>query len=355
VINAAMPVQARRVFRLGLTIALSLAIAYGLNFPLPFIAPILALMLTVKPAPPMGLKGLVGLLLVLMITLGMGLLLIPILVNYPVSGVLLIAVGLYFSTYMTIHQGKALVGGLLTIGITIIPAAGLLGFYFGVLVIQALTLGMTLAIICQWIVYPFFAEDSANETAEKSAPVNAEQSSWLALRTTLIVLPPVLLSLSNPAMYLKLIMKAVALGQQGSELSARNAGMELLGSTFLGGCFAILGWFLLDMFTSLWMFFWCMLLFGVFFSSKIYGIMVTRYSVSFWTNVVITMLILLGSAVQDSANGDDVYQAFFVRMMMFIAVTLYAWLAIYTLEQLRIYRLRRRGFQPIVSKEASKC
>jgi hypothetical protein len=53
------------------------------------------------------------------------------------------------------------------------------------------------------------------------------------------------------------------------------------------------------------------------------------------------MLILLGPAVEDSANGKDVYAAFAVRMGLFIAVTLYAWLAVYVLEQLRSRHLRR--------------
>ncbi|MNP52558.1 hypothetical protein D3C76_1469580 [compost metagenome] len=36
------------------------------------------------------------------------------------------------------------------------------------------------------------------------------------------------------------------------------------------------------------------------------------------------MLILLGQSVQDSANGQDVYGAFAVRMALFLAVSLYA-------------------------------
>ena len=51
---------------------------------------------------------------------------------------------------------------------------------------------------------------------------------------------------------------------------------------------------------------------------------------------------LLGSAVQDSANGKDVYQAFVVRMGLFVAVALYAWLAVHLLEQLRDRRRRSR-------------
>jgi hypothetical protein len=49
---------------------------------------------------------------------------------------------------------------------------------------------------------------------------------------------------------------------------------------------------------------------------------------------------MLGPAVEDSANGKDVYQAFAVRMALFVAVTLYAWLAIHLLEQ---WRSRRFG------------
>jgi hypothetical protein len=53
------------------------------------------------------------------------------------------------------------------------------------------------------------------------------------------------------------------------------------------------------------------------------------------------MLILLGPAVEDSVNGKDVYAAFAVRMGLFVAVTIYAWLAVYLLEYLRMRHLSR--------------
>ena len=58
-------------------------------------------------------------------------------------------------------------------------------------------------------------------------------------------------------------------------------------------------------------------------------------------NTVVTMLILLGSAVQDSNGGKDVYKAFAVRMTLFVVVTLYAWIAVIVLERLRVRRLDR--------------
>lgn len=336
-----MPVAARRVFRLSLTVALALAVGYGLGLPLPYLAPLFALFLTAAPAPPLGAKGLLGLILVVLLTLGVGLLLVPLLTYYPVVGVLLVAVGLFFSAYLTVGGGKALLGTLLTVGVTLISAAGTVDYGLAVAVIQTLVLGIGVAVACHWVVYPWFAEDAV--PAKKASPAGAggDQAHWIALRATLIVLPAYLLALTNPAMYLAVIMKSVSLGQQGSAVSVRDAGRELLGSTFLAGCLAILFWFVLGLAVNLWMYFWWMLLFGVYLASKLYGVAASRYPPSFWHNTAVTLLILLGPAVEDSANGKDVYAAFAVRMGLFVAVTLYAWLAIEILEYLRTRRGRR--------------
>ncbi len=336
-----MHIQARRIFRLSLTTALALAVAYALAVPLPFLAPLFAIMLVAKPAPPPGLKGLVGLVLLVLFTLGVGLVLIPMLQHYPVAALLIVALGLYFSSYLTVNLGKGLVGALLTVGFTLISAAGTVDYALATTVIQALVLGLVISIVCSWLVYPWFPEDPMAGPPPAAPAGSEEQSTWIALRATLIVLPVYFLTLTNPLMYMPTLMKSVSLGQQGSLMDARSAGRELLGSTFLAGCFAVLFWGLLGLSTSLWMFFWWMLLFGVYFSSKLYRLMPTRYPASFWLNVATTMLILLGPAVEDSDSGKDVYMAFAVRMGLFVAVTLYAWLAVYLLEQLRTRRIGR--------------
>ncbi|MGD8931779.1 MAG: DUF2955 domain-containing protein [Chromatiales bacterium] len=336
-----MPLAAKRVFRLALTVALALAGAYALALPLPFLAPLFALLLSATPAPPMGPKGLFAVILVVLITTGVGLLLIPLLQYYPLSALLIVAAGLYFSTYLTVHMGKALLGTLLTIGFTLIAVAGTLDHGLAVAVIQALAIGIALAIVSQWLVYPWFPEDAVGSKPVKAPAQDTSHSNWIALRTTLIVLPAFVLALTNPSSYLAVIMKSVSLGQQGSMLQARHAGLELLGSTFLGGCFAVLFWFALKLAPTLWMFFLWMALFGVYFAGKLYGVVVSRFPSSFWIGVFTTMLILLGPAVEDSANGKDVYMAFGFRLALFVGVTLYAWMAIYLLELLRNRRLQR--------------
>jgi hypothetical protein len=308
-------------------------------------------MLGSKPGRPLGPKALLGLILLVLVTLGMGLLLVPLLMNYSVSAVLIVALGIYFSAYLTINLRKGLVGAFLTMGVTLISLAGLVDHAVAVTVIQALTIGIGLAVLCQWLVYPFFPEDEA----ASAGPVAdaTPQSNWIAMRATLVVLPAYLLALTNPAQYLPIIMKSVSLAQQDSVTDAHHAGRELLGSTFLGGCYAALFWVLLKISPNLWMFFLWMLLFALYFAAKLYRVIASQLPPSFWVNVAVTMLILLGSAVQDSANGKDVYQAFAVRMSLFVAVTLYAWLALSAFERLRDRWLSKRPLLP--ERELSRC
>jgi hypothetical protein len=338
-----MHITARRVFRLSSTTALALACGYALQMPLPYLAPLFALMLTAQPGPPMGPKGLLGLIVIVLITMGVGVVLTPLLAHYPFAAILIAALGLYFSAYLTLNKGKALLGLLLAVGITMISAAGTVSSALSLAVIQALAFSIAIAIVCHWLVYPWFPEDATSAEKETPAPVDTEQANWVALRSTLIVLPAYLLLLTNPAMYMPIIVKSVSLAQQGSVMEARLAARELVGSTFLAGCFAILFWFALKLHPSLWMFFLWMLLFGLYFASKLYGLLASRFSTAFWQNVAATMLLLLGPAVQDTATGKDVYAAFAVRMGLFIGVALYASLAIYVLEQLRNRRLQRRA------------
>jgi hypothetical protein len=161
------------------------------------------------------------------------------------------------------------------------------------------------------------------------------QSRWLAARATMMVFPVFLLGLTDPTFYAPTIMKSVALSQQASEVDARHAGSELLGSTFLAGILAILFWFCLKLVPNLWMFTLWTLAFTTWMSARFYGVLRSRFSPSFWQNVIITLFILVGPAVADSANGKDPFKAFAVRMGLFFGVTLYAWMSLVFLEWLR--------------------
>jgi hypothetical protein len=146
-------------------------------------------------------------------------------------------------------------------------------------------------------------------------------------------MPAYLLAITDPASYMPIIMKSVSLGRQSCTTTARSAARDLIGSTLVGGLLAITFWFALRLFVDLWMFYLWMMLFGLLVGRKLYRIRPTRYSPGFWMNSLVTMIILLGQSVQDSAAGKDVYTAFAVRMGLFVAVTVYACLMLVIFEQ----------------------
>ena len=145
-----MPLAAGARSACASVVALSLAFAYGLGMPLPFFAPFFGVLLTTAPAPPMGLKGHArACCRVVVITLGVGLMLTPLLGKYPVSALLIIAAGLYLGTIISIGLRQALVGTLVAVGFAFVPGAGQVDFALAVTVMKALLLGIALAIVCQ--------------------------------------------------------------------------------------------------------------------------------------------------------------------------------------------------------------
>jgi len=335
-----MQLREARALRFALSCALALSIAYALAFPLPFLAPLFVIFLASTPGPPMRLKALIVLVLLVFVSLGVGVLLIPVLRYYPVSAVLIVGSGLYFAMYLTLMRGKRLLGTFLTVGFTLISVAGTVDTLLATTVIKSLALSIATAVVAQWCVYPFFPDPPSAAGAAAQPAATAANSNWLAIRAALIVMPAYLLALSNPSLYLMTIMKSVSLAQQASLMDARHAGRELIGSTFVAGLMAVCFWGLLSLAPTLWMFSLWMLAFALFTGCKLYGIIKSRVAPSFWVNALVTMLILLGPAVEDSANGNDAVTAFAQRFLTFMGVTVYAWGAMALLDN-----WRRRRFQ----------
>ena len=181
--------------------------------------------------------------------------------------------------------------------------------------------------------FPDQPAPTANRPAAPS--VNHEAARWIALRATVIVMPVFILALTNPSFYIAAIMKTVALSQQAGDVDARSAGSELVGSTLMGALIAAIVWLGLALHPNLWMLTLWMMGAALWAGSGIFGTRSTSFRPSFWSNALITMLILLGPAIEDSANGKGVFEASAVRTGLFVAVALYAWGTVWLLERWR--------------------
>ncbi|MCU0072465.1 DUF2955 domain-containing protein [Pseudomonas koreensis] len=325
-----VPVQ--RALRLAFGTALCTAVSYALALPLSFLSPVLAVLLLASVPRPLPFKAALALTLAAAFTTGFGLLLVPLLRYYPVCGVLLISLGLFAAFRYGLRGGNVLIMTFMVIGMTLISAAGFASFELAMAVIGALIKGLSLAVVVVGVSHVFFPEPANSPTPPAAPALPAEDVPRIALRATLIVMPTFVLVLIDPASYLPIILKAVSLGQQSTTTRTYHAGRELLGSTLLGGLLAVAFWCALSLFVHLWMFALWMLLFSLVLARKLYRLHTTGLTPGFWLNTLITMIILLGQSVEDSAAGKDVYTAFAVRMGLFILVTLYSGLMMHLLE-----------------------
>ncbi|MDT6963365.1 MULTISPECIES: DUF2955 domain-containing protein [unclassified Cupriavidus] len=324
--------MARRALRLALGTAGCLAVSFGLQWPVPVMAPVLAVFVFAALDRPLPLKAGLGLALVVMLATGSGLLLVPFLRHAPAAGVLMAALCLFLAFRYGLRGGNGLVSTFVVAGVTLIAAAGTASGALALTVIGALTQGLTAAVLALGACHALVPEHGA--PAPRPPPRAVPDADRIAWRATLVVMPPFLLALSDPAAYLPIIMKAVSLGRQ-SCTTARGAALELVGSTLMGGLLAIACWLALGLFVHLWMFFLWMALFALLVARRLFRVAPTALSPGFWLNSLVTMIILLGQSVADSAAGKDVYQAFMVRMGLFVAVSLYAWLMLALLDRPR--------------------
>ena len=127
-------------------------------------------------------------------------------------------------------------------------------------------------------------------------------------------MPVFVLALTNPSLYLAAIMKTVTLGQQAGETDARSAGQRTgrIDADGRAGRRRACGsgcrcW------PNLWMLTLWLMAAALWCGSAMFGARRTAFRPSFWSNALITALILLGPAIEDSASGKSVLQASAVR------------------------------------------
>ena len=130
-------------------------------------------------------------------------------------------------------------------------------------------------------------------------------------------------------------MKTVGLGQQAGATNARTAARELVGSTVVGAVLAMVVWGGLTLRPNLWMFALWTAAVSLWVGVRLFRIKATPFPPSYWLNVLMTMFFVLGPAIADSANGNDVYVAAAMRAGLFVLIALYASATVWAFERWR--------------------
>lgn len=340
----------KATLRLTLGLGLAALIAYGMALTAPYVVCVLAVILLSKPGPALPLlKGLIVAIILAGLIAG-GIVMVPLLENYALAGVLLTAVILFSIFFMGQRTGSPLTM-ILVIAFAMMPVAGfkeqaLIGLLALTIAIGVM-LGTLVGAISQAL-FPDAPRPGAISAAKAPLPTK-EVAAWIALRATLIVMPVFVLALNDPSFYLAAILKTVMLSQQAGETDTRSAGAELVGSTLMGALIAIAVWKGLGLWPSLWMLMLWLMAAALWAGSAMTGARQSRFRPTFWSNALITALILLGPAIEDSASGKSVLEGTLMRTMLFVGVAFYAWATVLLLE-----RWRANHSSPTQSKNTTK-
>ena len=267
----------KAVLRLGVGLGLSALIAYGLALPMPFVVCVLTVLLLCKPGPPIPfLKGAV-MAMVIAALLVAGVLMVPILENYAVTGVLLTGALLYAVFFAGARSANPLTI-FLVIALRLFRWPASPSRLWPPRLAVAVGVGLGIGVLVSGVSHAFFPDAPAPaQVAAPPAAVSPETASWSALQATLVVMPVFVLALTNPAFYLAAIMKTVTLGQQAGATNAQSAGRELVGSTLMGAWMAALVWFGLTLRPNLWMLILWMVAAALWAGARLFGVRPTVF------------------------------------------------------------------------------
>ena len=106
----------------------------------------------------------------------------------------------------------------------------------------------------------------------------------------------------------------------------------------MGALIGLAVWLGLSLWPSLWMLMLWLMAAALWAGSAMFGARATAFRPSFWSNALITALILLGPAIEDSASGKSVLQGSVVRTGLFVGVALYASAMVWIFERWRAAR-----------------
>ena len=322
----------KAVMRLALGLGLAVLVAYGGALPMPFVVCLMSVLVLCKPGPPLPLAKGAIIAAIFAGLIACGVLMVPLLENYALSGILFTGVVLFGLFFLGLVRGNPLTS-VLVISFALIPVAGVAEQATVGMLSMTLAVGILTGSLVSVVSSALFPDPPASAANRQGLPsVSHEAARWIALRATLIVMPVFVLALTNPSLYIAAIMKTVALGQQAGDVDARSAGSELVGSTLMGAFIAGIVWLGLSLHPNLWMLTLWIMAAALWTGSGIFRTRSTSFRPSFWSNALITMLILIGPAIEDSANGKGVLEAAVVRAGLFVVVALYAWGSVWALE-----------------------
>jgi hypothetical protein len=289
------------------------------------------------PLPRLSAKQSIAFIIALVVPLYGCLLLLPVLKYQPLSGFILLFMSIFFSFHYSAKGGSKALGAFLTMGLAIVTAIGSDSADLAMLVVHAASFNAVIAIVFVQIAHslfpdlPFEGKMPAPPPAAEPDPAEALRSAW---RSTVIVLPVVVffLLLQGSSGYMVVMIKVATMGQQAENDQTRDVARSLLASTLIGGVGAIVMWSLLRIWPSIIPYALLVALGGLIMGRRMFKGAGPDPRIGTWSYAYMTMILLIAPSVTDGLTGSAAGQAFFSRLLIILAATVYGVAAVYVFD-----------------------
>ncbi|MFK7974804.1 MAG: hypothetical protein AB8C02_01625 [Halioglobus sp.] len=336
-----LPTETRRVWRLAFGAGFATLVSYALMPDFAYLFVLLSVFIMLPPRPPPAFADLVKLLLVLVLSTLWGMALGILLSWIPALGLLLFFVGMTITLRFGLARPEmGVVSMLFIVGQTIIAAISMRSAQLGLVMMLVMLSAFVFAFLVAWLSYVFLLREDTVGEVQQPLPVT---HTWVSLRAALVILPP-FLAVLHDLFFIPLLIKGSFLAQQTNTKGAWQQARELLLATLIGSVATVVLWNILSLWPNLLFLSLCIAFAVYVIAGYLYGAWKSRFDFAFWQNVLVTMLILVGPAVQDPAFGNDVQQAMWIRIGLFFAVSLYTVLAVQLLDAVHGWTSRGRMF-----------
>lgn len=328
--NSLGDIASRRILRMALGTSLAMAVSQMVGGPMSFIAAVFAFVFLALPLPRPSLKFAIGFVVILAASFFGGAAIVPFLEHFRWAGILLFVLALFYSFYYPAKGGSAVLGTLATIGLTMAAAIGTISAQALVAIAGAVIASAAEAMLFIWLAHALLPDPppdpaTAGRRPPKPPAPDLYTARLRALRSMLIVLPIALFLLfsSSSITYAIVMIKVATMGQQANVESSRTMGRSLIGSTIIGGIFAIIAWQVLSIYPSLLIYVLLIALSVLVAGPRIFQGAGMHPKAGTWSYGILTMIIVLAPAVMDGAGSDGASSAFYTRLFLFLVIAVY--------------------------------
>jgi hypothetical protein len=330
------PAAARRILRLAFGTTLCLWFSQAVAWPLSFIAPVLAMFILALPLPAPGLKKSIVFVVALVAPMIVGgWVLLPFLEYMRAPGILLVALGLFYTFYYTARGGNPVIGTFMTVGLTLIVTVGSISSEIMIVLVQGLAVCAAIGLIFVHIAHallPDLPPDPALAGRKKPPPPKPDPSTAgrNALRSLAIVFPMALafLFMSGSPAYTVVMIKVATMGQQATADHSKAMGRSLLESTLWGGVGAIIAWNVLSIWPSLILYTLLIALAALVYGRWIFQGPAVHPKFQMVSYAFLTMIVILAPAVLDGEGSSGAGTAFWSRFLLFVLIAVYGTVAV---------------------------